>query len=45
MRRRTEILKKFIMFSLTSMVGTIVDLGLHWFLSAYAFQESYWGSF
>ena len=45
MRRRTEILKKFIMFSLTSMVGTIVDLGLHWFLSVYAFQESYWGSF
>ena len=45
MNRKVEILKKFIVFSLTSVVGTIVDLGLHWLLSEYAFDGSYWGSF
>ncbi|MBQ2171756.1 MAG: GtrA family protein [Bacteroidales bacterium] len=45
MRRRVEILKKFVMFSLTSVAGTIVDLGLHWALSHFAFDDSYWGSF
>jgi len=33
------------MFSLTSGVGTIVDLGLHWFLSARFHPDSYWWSF
>lgn len=45
MNRKVEILKKFIVFSLTSVAGTIVDLGLHWLLSEYAFDGSYWGSF
>ena len=45
MSRKAEIFKKFVMFSLTSMAGTIVDLGLHWVLSHFAFGDSYWGSF
>ncbi|MBE6223210.1 MAG: GtrA family protein [Bacteroidales bacterium] len=45
MNRKLEILKKFIVFSLTSVAGTIVDLGLHWVLSEYVFDGSYWGSF
>lgn len=45
MNRKLEILKKFIVYSLTSVAGTIVDLGLHWLLSEYAFDGSYWGSF
>lgn len=40
-----EILTKFIMFSLTSLAGTIVDLGLHWVLSNFVFNGNYWGSF
>ena len=45
MSRKAEIFKKFVMFSLTSTAGTIVDLGLHWALSLYVFKDSYWGSF
>ncbi len=45
MSRKAEIFKKFVMFSLTSTAGTIVDLGLHWALSLYVFNDSYWGSF
>jgi putative flippase GtrA len=33
------------MFVLTSSLGTIVDLGLHWVLSTYAFRGNYWGSY
>ena len=40
-----EILVKLLMFSLTSMAGTVVDLGLHWVLCKYLFDGSYWGSF
>ena len=40
-----EILLKFAMFSVTSVAGTIVDLVLHWALSAYVFRGNYWGSF
>ena len=40
-----ELINKFVMFVLTSSVGTIVDLGLHWVLSTYAFRGNYWGSF
>ncbi|MBO6096472.1 MAG: GtrA family protein [Bacteroidales bacterium] len=40
-----ELLNKFVMFAVTSSVGTIVDLGLHWVLSTYAFRGNYWGSF
>ncbi|MBQ3766838.1 MAG: GtrA family protein [Bacteroidales bacterium] len=40
-KRLEEVLTKFIMFMLTSSLGTVVDLGLHWFLSARFFQDSY----
>ena len=40
-----ELLSKFAMFVLTSSLGTIVDLGLHWVLCTYAFRGNYWGSF
>ena len=39
-----ELLGKFTMFFLTSLVGTVVDLGLHWLLVNYLFKGSYWGS-
>ncbi len=47
MKSRTfkELLTKFVMFSLTSSAGTIVDLGLHWALCEFAFRGNYWGSF
>ncbi len=44
-RSWTELLKNLIMFSLTSMAGTVVDLGLHWVLSTFVFKGNYWGSF
>ena len=44
-RTAKELLSKFVMFVLTSSAGTIVDLGLHWVLSKYAFDGNYWGSF
>lgn len=44
-RSGKEILSKFVMFALTSSVGTVVDLGLHWLLAAYAFRGNYWGTF
>lgn len=44
-RTAKELLTKFVMFVLTSSAGTIVDLGLHWVLSKYAFSGNYWGSF
>ena len=40
-----EILRKLVIFALTSGAGTLVDLGLHWYLSARFFNESYWWSF
>ena len=45
MNRKKEIIHKFIVFSLTSVACTVVDLGLHWILSKFAFEGSYWGSF
>ena len=44
-RNWKELLQKFIMFMLTSLVGTIVDLGLHWVLCTFVFRGNYWGSF
>ena len=44
-RSRKELFTKFVMFVLTSSVGTVVDLGLHWLLSATVFEGSYWGSY
>lgn len=40
-----EIFLKLCLFSATSMVGTLVDLGLHWALSSFVFDGNYWGSF
>ena len=36
---------KLAMFSITSGIGTIVDLGIHWILSANFYRDSYWWSF
>lgn len=44
-RSAKELLGKFAMFVLTSSVGTVVDLGVHWLLVSYAFRGNYWGSF
>ncbi|MBR1705476.1 MAG: GtrA family protein [Bacteroidales bacterium] len=43
--RIKEILTKFIMFSATSGVGTLVDLGVLWVFSHYVFNGTYWGEF
>ena len=40
--RFVEIMTKFIVFSVTSGAGTVVDLGVHWLLSARFFTDSYW---
>lgn len=40
-----EILTKFLMFSLSTVAGTVVDLGLHWVQSTYVFNGNYWGSY
>ena len=44
-KRIVEVLTKYIMFSLTSGFGTLVDLGLHWLLSVHFFPDSYWWTF
>ena len=40
-----ELFQKFTMFVVTSSVGTVVDVGLHWLLCATVFRGNYWGSF
>ncbi len=45
MNRFTEILRKLVLFSATSMAGTIIDLGLHWVLSTYVYNGNYVGSY
>ena len=40
-----EILQKLVLFSVTSLAGTIVDLGLHWLLAKFVFDGNYWGSY
>lgn len=45
MGRIREILGKLVLFSATSLAGTIVDLGLHWALSSYVYEGNYVGSF
>ena len=44
-KRLVEVFTKLAMFTLTSGIGTIIDLGLHWILSTRFFQDSYWWSF
>lgn len=36
------LMTRFVVFSVTSGAGTLVDLGLHWLLSARYFPDSYW---
>ena len=40
-----ELLLRFAMFSITSGVGTLVDLGVHWFLSSRFMPDHYWWTF
>lgn len=40
--RLSGLLTRFLVFSVTSGAGTLVDLGLHWLLSARYFPDSYW---
>ena len=40
-----EILTKFLLFSLSTVAGTLVDLGLHWLQATYLFDGHYWGSY
>ena len=40
-----ELLMRFAVFSITSGVGTIVDLGGHWWLSSRFMTDRYWWTF
>ncbi len=44
-KRIWEILTRFAVFSVTSGAGTLVDLGVHWWLAASFLQERYWWTF
>ena len=44
-RRYREILKKFVMYALTSGIGSLVDLSLHFVLSTFIFKGNYLWSF
>jgi putative flippase GtrA len=44
-KRLSELLTKFVMFSITSGAGTLVDLGVHWWLAAAYLPDTYWWSF
>ena len=44
-KKLSELILRFAVFSITSGVGTLVDLGGHWWLSAKFFPDRYWWSF
>ena len=44
-KKLSELLLRFTIFSITSGAGTLVDLGVHWWLAAAFFQDAYWWSF
>ena len=44
-KRIWELLKRFAVFSVTSGAGTLVDLGVHWWLAASFLQKRYWWTF
>lgn len=44
-RSSREVLHKLLLFALTSVAGTIVDLALHWILVRFVFHDNYWGDF
>ena len=43
--RLKEVLKHYLMFSITCSAGTVVDLGVHWLLSTTVLAFSYWARF
>ena len=44
-KKISRLLIKFAVFSITSGVGTIVDLGGHWWLSSRIMPDRYWWTF
>ena len=44
-KKLSELLLRFAVFSITSGAGTLVDLGVHWWLSASFLQNRYWWTF
>ena len=44
-KKAGELLLRFAMFSITSGVGTLVDLGVHWLLSSRFMPDRYWWTF
>ena len=44
-KKAAELLMRFAVFSITSGTGTLVDLGLHWWLSSSFYQDEYWWGF
>ena len=44
-KRIWELLTRFAVFSITSGAGTLVDLGVHWWLSAAFLPGRYWWTF
>ena len=44
-KKLSKFLLRFAVFSITSGVGTLVDLGVHWWLSASFLQDRYWWTF
>ena len=44
-KKLSELLLRFAVFSITSGAGTLVDLGVHWWLSANYLQDRYWWTF
>ena len=44
-KKLSELLLRFAIFSVTSGAGTLVDLGVHWWLSASFLEDRYWWKF
>ena len=44
-KKLSELLLRFAIFSVTSGAGTLVDLGVHWWLSASFLSDRYWWKF
>ena len=44
-KKISELLLRFAIFSVTSGAGTLVDLGVHWWLSASFLTDRYWWTF
>ena len=44
-KKLAGLVQRFVIFSITSGAGTLVDLGLHWWLSSSFLQDRYWWTF